>query len=76
MKVSTAFVAALALAATASGASADSKIKAEVSQPTITVSTQSAPILAGLGGVGVGTIVASLIITGVIVNAATDSGSH
>lgn len=74
MKTLTAFVAAMALTATV--ASADSKIKAEVAQPTITVSTQSLPILGGLGGLGVGTIVAGVIVTAVVVNAVTDSGSH
>lgn len=77
MKISTAFVAALALAATTTFAAADSKIKAEVAQPTITVSSQSLPILGGLGGLGAGAIVAGVVVTAVIVNAVNNSsGSH
>lgn len=77
MKISTAFVAAMALAATTTVAAADSKIKAEVAQPTITVSSQNVPFLGGLGGLGAAAIVGGIVVTAVIVNAVNNSsGSH
>lgn len=76
MKISTAFVAAMALAATTTVAAADSKIKAEVAQPTITVSSQGAPIGAFFANIPTVAFIGGTLVVVGAVSLANNSGSH